>query len=277
MNQNDITGLTYADFDLLTDKYTDREIAKQYDIGFAKVGYYRRKLKVKSYGEKNGFQVGIKGVSNVTNRKFFFNERFFQFIDSEVKAYTLGLLMADGHITKTMHRARISLTKSDSYILKQICKAMDFEGELIVSKPVKGGYQVHDVYNLNLNSTILCKDLINLGLSTPKNTILSLPKIPHELEHHLIRGLWDGDGAIYRSGSLAGMTGRKPLLEDINRCFQRHGFERGGSIHAQKSVHEMVLGLYAIPILDWIYECNPTIVLKRKLERYQLRKALSKS
>lgn len=270
----EITELSFADFDNLTNEFTDLQIAEKFGIGKNNAGYYRRKLKVKSFAEKHGITVGVKGVSNVSNRKIFFNERFFQSIDSEVKAYTLGLMITDGHITKEMHRARISLTESDSYILREIAEAMDFEGDLLITKPQKNSYQVHDVVNLNLNSTVLCQDLLNLGLATPKTNIVSLPKIDSELECHLLRGMWDGDGTISKNDTSSTLSGNKELLESVADCLHRNGITTG-SVRPNKSIYR--LSFHGIKGLDWMYGCNPSIVLQRKLARYTVRKLLASS
>lgn len=272
----DLQTLTIEEFNQLTNTYTDKQIGELVKAGKNKVGHYRRKMGVKSYGEKHNISVGVKGVTNPTNRKYQFNERFFQFVDSEIKAYALGLIMADGHITKQLHRARISLTEDDSYLLNQIAEAIDFSGTFLIDKPRAGNYQKHNMVILNLNSTVLVQDLLNLGLTTSKNTNLCLPKIDSELEPHLIRGIVDGDGSVLKKEEIISLSGRKELLEDIVFCFARHGFNRVGTITPNKSIHRLRMGQYAIPAINWFYECNPSIVLKRKLDLYQLRKQFIK-
>lgn len=272
----DLTLLDFNQFDSLTNQYTDQQIGNQFNVGKSKVGRYRRKLGVKSYGEKHNIIVGVKGVSNTSNRKYSFNERFFQCIDSEVKAYAIGLMMTDGHIAKNLHRARLALTEADSYVLRQIAEAMEFAGEFLIDKPREGNIQKHNMVVFNLNSTTLVQDLLALGLTTSKNTNTFLPKISPELECHLIRGIIDGDGSILKTDQLLSLSGRKELLENIVDCFKRHGFTRTGNITSNRSIHRLRMGQYATPILDWVYECNPTIVLKRKLELYQLRKQFIK-
>ena len=268
-----LRDLSYEQFDQLTDLHTDKRIGEQFSVGKNYVGYCRRRLGVKSFGEKNGIVVGVRGVSNVSNRKYQFNERFFQVIDSEIKAYALGLMMTDGHITKSLHRARIALTEADSAILHKIAAAASFTGKLIVSKPRSGNYQVSNMINLNFNSTLLVQDLLALGLTTSKDKNLALPKIDSSLEHHMIRGIIDGDGAVLKSGELICLSGRKEFLEDIVNCFSRHGFTKVGGIYSDKTIYRLRMPKYAIPAIDWVYECNPSIVLERKLELYRLRKA----
>jgi hypothetical protein len=270
----ELLELSFDEFDALTNTYSDNKISQQFGVGKSKVGYYRRKLGVKSYAEKNGITVGVKGVSNSSNRKIWFDERFFQNIDSEIKAYALGFLMTDGHITKEMHRASMYITEADSYLLKEMADAMGFTGNLLVAKPAEGGYQVHDVYILNLNSTVLCQDLVNLGLSSPKSSIHKLPSIPSELECHLLRGMWDADGSISKNDTSSTLSGNQNLLESVAKCLDRNGINHG-AVRKDKTIWRITC--HGIKALDWIYGCNPSIVLERKLERYKIRKLLSLS
>jgi len=48
----------------------------------------------------------------------------------------------------------------------------------------------------NLTSSKLITDLNNLGIYQNKTMILKYPNIPKELEHHFMRGVFDGDGCI---------------------------------------------------------------------------------
>lgn len=269
-----LSMLTYGEMDKLTSQFSDQQIAKQFEGATKnKVGYYRRKLQVKSYGEKNNIQVGVKGVSNPTNRKHFFDEDFFKVIDSEIKAYALGLFFTDGSIDKSLHRARLFLTEADSSVLYQIAKAAKLEDGLVVTKPPKNNYQVHNMIYLNFNSSRLTQDLVKLGLVNGKENNIELPKIDKELECHFFRGMMDGDGhivstkSLLRNGFSAGIAGRKPLLENLNNLFVQHGF-KPAYLREMKSIHELRFSLSHLPILDWCYGCNPSIAIPRKLNNY---------
>lgn len=267
-----IQDLSFEEFDSLSDSFTDQQIGSKFGVSKGRAIYYRRKLGVKSYGEKNGIVVGAKGVSNTSSRKNWFNERFFQHIDSEVKAYALGLLITDGHITKEMHKAMISQTESDSYILREIAEAMDYKGDLKVDAPKPNSYQTNNTCTLVLNSTLLCQDLVNLGLSSPKTSITKLPKVHSTVEPHLLRGIWDGDGSISKNDTSSTLSGNKEFLESVAECFARNGIKTG-SVRPNKSIYRLTI--HGIKGLDWMYGCNPSIALQRKLARYTVRKLLT--
>jgi hypothetical protein len=269
-----LLGLSYDELDKMTDSMTDKQIAESLG-GCSKnnVGYYRRKLGVKSYGEKNDLVVGVKGVPNPSNRKYFFDQRFFANIDSEIKAYALGLFFTDGHITKELHRARLSLTLSDSMVLEQIASEAKLDNPLLVTKPSKGNYQVEPMASLNFNSSELVKDLIALGLSPSKDNNTKLPSIDPALEKHLLRGIIDGDGTIptvhaaQRSFAICELSGREAFLESVNEMLARHQLPLF-RITKMKSIHRGRISINDFSVLHWCYEGEPSICIKRKQERY---------
>jgi hypothetical protein len=266
---NELSGLPYQDFDHLTNSMTDKAIGELYNCSKNKVGYYRRKVGVKSYAEKHGIQVGVKGKSNITNRRHHFNESFFAVIDSEVKAYALGLFMADGHLTKEMHRARFTIQASDCNVLQAIAKAMNFENGVVFEKETRTPYGISQMALLNLNSSSLCKDLSLLGLTSSKDTNLLVPKIEASLYRHFFRGFIDGDGHIskYKNSSRARrveISARQELLESMNDVLAEAEITPL-VITKQKSIAR---GSGHLDILDWIYLQPCTIFLQRKFDVY---------
>lgn len=55
----------------------------------------------------------------------------------------------------------------------------------------------HESIGVDINSSKICNDLVNLGFGYNKTYVdLKLPKIDDELIRHFIRGYFDGDGTI---------------------------------------------------------------------------------
>ncbi|MEK6878698.1 MAG: hypothetical protein AABY22_03775, partial [Nanoarchaeota archaeon] len=63
-------------------------------------------------------------------RKHFFDFDFFNIINTEEKAYFLGLLYSDGFITKNGNQVVISLQENDVDILEKFKKSIKFTGDL---------------------------------------------------------------------------------------------------------------------------------------------------
>ena len=63
-------------------------------------------------------------------RKYKINEKFFSTIDTQEKAYVLGLLYADGYVNKLHTCITLALSEKDADILKKICGVLVLLGGL---------------------------------------------------------------------------------------------------------------------------------------------------
>lgn len=131
------------------------------------------------------------------NKKYPFNHDFFEDINSEEKVYFLGLLYADGCVTKDKRNITISLQEKDISILEKFKKTIGSEKPLYKIKSTKKEWQ--NRYSLTLTSKKMCEDLIKLGCVPQKSLILKFPnscQVPDFLLRHFIRGVFDGDGGV---------------------------------------------------------------------------------
>ena len=157
------------------------------------------------------------------------NDYFFKEINTESKAYILGLLFADGNVSKSRNRIEIVLKNEDSYLLDLIKKELLFDGELDnINHKIYGNYGK----KLKISSKKIKEDLINLGCVPAKSPILKFPtpeQVPEHLIHHFIRGYFDGDGChgyyktkynTYRE-SLS-FLGTHEFLTDLHNVFIKH-------------------------------------------------------
>lgn len=147
--------------------------------------------------EKNyNFSSGIHSNKRV-------RQNFFENIETEVQAYLLGFYAADGNINEKRKTFRIHLQKSDAelvYLYKDLISP-DARLFTMQERIVKGrnGMLVtaHESIGVDINSSKICNDLINLGFGYNKTYCdLKLPKINSNLIRHFIRGYFDGDGCI---------------------------------------------------------------------------------
>lgn len=128
---------------------------------------------------------------------------YFSVIDTERKAYFLGLIYADGSVieNKTGRQLQLSLTlqEEDSYLLDEICKDIKPKKIINIANPpqiIENGWNKRAVFKVS--SDEICNSLIKLGCPPRKSVEgMYFPDIPKELEHHFIRGFFDGDGCIY--------------------------------------------------------------------------------
>ena len=123
------------------------------------------------------------------NSLYSVNTKFFEVINTEEKAYFLGLLFADGHISKNNC---LMLTMKDLDIIEKFKKSIESE------HPIK--YNKDKNPTINIRSKKICEDLKKIGFNNKKSYFVDFEKIlsfiPKELLNHFVRGMFDGDGSI---------------------------------------------------------------------------------
>lgn len=116
---------------------------------------------------------------------------FFDEINTEEKAYLLGYILADGHISKNNH-LMFGCQYCDIDILEKIKKSLKSNH---IVKFNKDGNPV-----LIMPCKYICEKLFSMGFTHNKSHEVDFNKIisfvPNELMHHFIRGMFDGDGSI---------------------------------------------------------------------------------
>lgn len=119
---------------------------------------------------------------------------FFNKIDTEEKAYILGLIYTDGCNSKRDNDISITLKEEDSYILTQIANIV-FMPPIPKLCQSKGS----NCFVLNIRNKRISKQLKDYGVFCAKSLILRYPPnktISNELFPHFFRGIMDGDGSV---------------------------------------------------------------------------------
>lgn len=140
-------------------------------------------------------------TNHISNRRIRHN--IFSNIETELQAYLLGFYAADGSINEKRKTFRIHLQKQDSelvYLYKDIISpdARTFTVEEHKTTGRNGKEVIaHESFGVDITSSKLCTDLINLGIGYNKSYCdLHIPNIHESLIRHFIRGYFDGDGSI---------------------------------------------------------------------------------
>jgi intein-encoded DNA endonuclease-like protein len=155
-----------------------------------------------------------------------YNEKYFEQIDSEEKAYFLGLICADGNITNNseIHRYQISLKLhiKDLHILNSFIKSID--GEMCV-----WFHKHQEIGEVKISGKKIINDIGKLGVIPNKSLVIKYPIIEEKFERHFLRGYFDGDGCIRIStdkrdnskrGDLRIVSGSMEILNMINQRFR---------------------------------------------------------
>lgn len=133
-----------------------------------------------------------------SNRKHDFDQKFFEKIDTEEKAYILGFIYADG--CNSLHPSTgclsIAQMEKDVDILEKIKLAMKSTYPIKEEENKWGGTEKRFTFYVYGNK--IERQLINLGVVHKKSLILKFPDfIPDSLMPHFIRGYFDGDGSVW--------------------------------------------------------------------------------
>lgn len=181
-------------------------------------------------------------TNHISNRRI--RHDFFKNIRTEIQAYLLGFYAADGSINEKRKTFRIQLQLQDKELVYLYKDFISPDARLFTIEPKeeKGRNNSiingHGFFGVDIVSTILVNDLVNLGIGYNKTySELHIPDIPKDLVKHFIRGYFDGDGSI--SGyipneknknprvrctfSICGKT--KSLLDEIVAFFSENGIK----------------------------------------------------
>ena len=132
---------------------------------------------------------------------------YFRTIDSEIKAYILGYLVADGSIEESTRkdrpsklvRLRFGCVTEDDEILKLIQREIAPNNKLRYYQPKEQNHKQTTI--LQICDKELINDLRTLYNIQPRKTYkndFNFPNIPKKYERDFIRGFIDGDGSIGR-------------------------------------------------------------------------------
>lgn len=216
-------------------------------------------------------------------RKYTLNENYFDVIDTEHKAYFLGLLYADGCNYEKKNVIYLKLQEKDKEILEKFNLAIESNRPLGFIKKKKESHQ--NSFVLSISSNLMSKKLAELGCFQKKSLTLKFPteeQVPNHLIRHFIRGYFDGDGSFtkykdskrdyYRmTVSIIGTIYFTTILKEIIK----HKLNINCNLRIRKgkedkTTRNLIFGGKNIceKFLNWIYN-DCTFYLNRKYQKFQ--------
>jgi intein/homing endonuclease len=219
--------------------------------------------------------------------KYLPNEKFFEVIDTEEKAYILGILYADGNnyvnIKNAKYQVSLALQLRDKLIMNKIRDLISPTSKLTLIQSKNINRQ--DQFRLRIRSKLISEQLIKLGCVPNKALILEFPEwlIDPELQRHFIRGYFDGDGSLYAKKPKASgqvdwgwqLTSSKNFTIKTKQIIeQQTGVHFTLKLAHPKSDNAITTtistggNLQVKKVLDWMYR-DATIYMDRKYDKYQ--------
>lgn len=188
---NNKTGLTKTDKQNIIKYYQEGKTAKEI------LSLYENKV-----GTENTIMSIVKevGINRPRGIVCDADVDYFETIDTEAKAYYLGLMLTDGNVHKIkrnteQYRIQIALQSQDRDILERFKKELHSSNKIIHYQKDK-----RDECIFGIQSAKMAYDLSKQGITPNKTFIAELNyNIPPDLFRHYIRGIFDGDGTVYYS------------------------------------------------------------------------------
>ena len=219
------------------------------------------------------------------SKLYFVDDTYFEKINSEDKAYFLGLMYADGNINP--NRIKISLQENDKDILEKFKETINYSGPLIFRK----GGDRNDSWGIRKNQYILqianqkiSKDLNNLGCVPNKSLILEFPtkkQVPKKWIRHFIRGVMDGDGYFakyfikndwvkYQVNLVSTIMFLEKLTTVLKEELDINTFITKRHKNRDTTTKQMFISgrIQVTKFLNWIYQ-DSTVSLNRKHLKYK--------
>ena len=160
-------------------------------------------------------------IRNNNHKIYYYHPKFkmdyFKHIDIKRKAYFLGLIYADGSVSKIANNQLIfdiGFSSKDKVLLCNFSEAIGYEKKFIRKKKNK------DFYIISIKSNEFCKYLIRHGIIVGKRKTyyIKLPFLPSR-SHYLafLLGFFDGDGT---ANTTRITTASLIFLKQIKRVFK---------------------------------------------------------
>lgn len=133
-------------------------------------------------------------------RKYNIDENYFDIIDTQNKAYSLGFIFADGSVAKNGSGVAISIQENDKDLLDKLNHEFGGDRKLSFIEYNKKNPNWQNQYCLSVVNHKINQDLVKHGAIPNKSLSLEFPvDIPGDLIRHFIRGYYDGDGSLAKN------------------------------------------------------------------------------
>lgn len=203
------------------------------------------------------------------------NEGYFDEIDTEEKAYWLGMITSDGWL-KEPHVIGLSLNASDRVHVERFRSSIGYEGPLY--KHAMRGFVS---YRVQVSSRKMVSSLCRYGLHQNKSlTVMpSVNMFDARLHRHYWRGVFDGDGCISCSHRDATwqltLVGSKYVVGGLREFVLANGIVSKAKVRLGSGgrIHLITYGGKQLPLFvaSLMYD-DTTVSLQRKYDRYMAMK-----
>jgi len=234
---------------------TQEQVGEAVDLSQATVGNILKRKGIQARPRHTG-----------SPRQHQVDDAYFEHVNTPDRAYWLGFLGADGCVLPKNNRVDVSLTAGDKGYLQKLLDCLDSD---YLIHPAKGGTQS----KISLVSAQLVFDLTRHAVTPRKSLTLKPPDfLPERLRSHFWRGVFDGDGTIFKSGGKwhVRWSGTKAMMEAVRGWCQTVS-DTKARVHPHGSIYQFALCGSHLPlaVATALYQDSHDLIrLDRKYERY---------
>jgi hypothetical protein len=196
----------------------ERQIVAQYEAGLpastilATLPFKTRKT-VYDVLEKHG----IPRRGGVADYKRY-DQTVFANVDTEEKAYWLGMLVADGYVIDSRRdcELQIGLQLVDAEHVERFRAFLGSPNPVVLV--ASRSERARAMHRVVVHSDRMARDLAKFGVVPRKTRNTYLPLLNRNLMPHLLRGVFDGDGTVSRRGDggvLFGYCGSPRFIHEV--------------------------------------------------------------
>lgn len=251
----------------------ESEIIQLYNDGYSIIElskiFHKRESFVSNLLKNNNIVVR-KNIEYI-RKHFVIDEKYFENINSEDKAYFLGLIIADGSVHNYSGKyMKIALQEEDCKVLEILSNKIYGKMHLNwCSVPKKPHHKRQKVFTVN--SEKIFDDLGKLFVIPRKTFVSRFPyQINENLYRYLIKGLSDGDGCITKSvkNYRWALDGTYELLNFI-KIYLKNELQIHSSLSKLKNIYQLNINgnLQVFKFLKWMYQ-DSTIHFDRKYQKF---------
>lgn len=198
------------------------------------------------------------------NVKYNVNEKYFDTIDSEEKAYWLGMMMTDGCVDKH-GRTRLNLQTADEDHIRKFQKSIGSNHP--IHRFSKGD---HKISCLSIGNQYLAQSLRNKGIIA--NHKIMYPNLEENLKKHFWRGAIDGDGCIcfshHNKHVRLSLCGTEEICCEFKKFCQLYIKTKAKILKLKSKLFNFCInGYISMRICNLLYS-DSCIFLNRKKEKY---------
>ena len=126
-----------------------------------------------------------------------YNEEFFDVWSNEL-AWLVGIVLSDGHVSDVKNSKFVRIKMCDRDVVAKIKDITRYEKDLLIHYSDNSKYKT--AYSISFHGEKVWQFFTDLGMDNKKSSTAVFPEVvPEEYIYHVIRGVFDGDGAVYLS------------------------------------------------------------------------------